>query len=108
MNWIRLTDMSQLEEIDALSNAESRMVAIFKHSTRCSISSMALNRIDRVEASMPAYFLDLIAHRDISNAIADRYSIEHESPQLLIIQGKKVIFHSSHTMIKPAHLQGNF
>jgi bacillithiol system protein YtxJ len=69
---------------------------------------MALNRVERVEASMPAYFLDLIAYRNISNAIATRYGIEHESPQLLIVQGGKVIFHSSHTMIMPAHLQGNF
>lgn len=108
MNWIRLTDINQLDEIDALSKEEARMVAIFKHSTRCSISSMALNRVDKGEANMPAYFLDLLAYRNISNAIADRYGVEHESPQLLIIQDGRVIFHSSHNMINIAQLQGEF
>lgn len=108
MNWIRLTDIAQLDEIDALSSEESSSVAIFKHSTRCSISSMALNRVNRGEASMPAYLLDLIQYREISNAIATRYQIMHESPQLLIIKNGKAVHHSSHTMISLSEMQGDY
>lgn len=108
MNWIRLTDISQLEEIDALSKRESSSVAIFKHSTRCSISSMALSRVNRGEATMPAYLLDLIQHHEISNAIANRYQVMHESPQLLIIKDGKAVHHSSHTMISLAEMQTEY
>ena len=108
MNWIPLTDIAQLDEIDALSSEGASSVAIFKHSTRCSISSMALNRVNRGEATMPVYLLDLIQHRDISNAIATRYHVMHESPQLLIIKNGAAVHHNSHTMISLVEMQTDY
>jgi bacillithiol system protein YtxJ len=87
MNWNALTDLEQLNEIISLSS--EKPVVIFKHSTRCSISRMALkqfeNEFDFSDKVTP-YFLDLIAHREISNGIASRFSVVHQSPQLLLIK----------------------
>lgn len=99
MNWTALTDEAQLDAIDALS--ATRPVLIFKHSTRCSISSAALHRLesawsaddDRLGA---LYYLDLIRFRGISNAIADRYGVQHESPQALVIRDGRCVHHASH------------
>ncbi|MCB0819408.1 MAG: bacillithiol system redox-active protein YtxJ [Bacteroidetes bacterium] len=99
LDWIRLEDISQLDEVDRMSQETPQGVAIFKHSTRCSISSMALNRLEKADSQMPVYFLDLLAHRDISDEIANHYQVEHESPQLLIIKDKKVVSNHTHHMI---------
>lgn len=100
INWTELTDLLQLNEIDAISN--EKPVVIFKHSTRCSISRMALKQFEReydLENVVDAYFLDLIAHRDISNEIAKRYDVYHESPQLILIRNGKAVYDVSHSDI---------
>ncbi|MDO8317554.1 MAG: bacillithiol system redox-active protein YtxJ, partial [Flavobacterium sp.] len=74
INWNELTDLGQLNEIIAASN--EKPVAIFKHSTRCSVSRMALKQFENEfnnSDKVTPYFLDLIAHRDISNEIATRF-----------------------------------
>jgi len=96
MNWINLTNISQINEIIELSKLSP--VLIFKHSTRCSISSTALNRLERAWNidHENIYYLDLIAHRDISNALAETFQVEHQSPQVMIISNGKSIFDESH------------
>lgn len=99
MEYKILDKLSQLEEIDELS--KSKLQIIFKHSTRCSVSSMAKRGLDgelRQASSTPfdIYYLDLISYRDISNAIATRYGVQHESPQILAIKNGKSIFDASH------------
>ena len=99
MNWTNLTDATQLESIKKDSFAQPQV--IFKHSTRCSISSMAKNRLDRSEApaGIHFYYLDLIAHRDISNKIAEDFFVEHESPQVLLIRNGECVYDESHSGI---------
>jgi bacillithiol system protein YtxJ len=100
INWIELTDLSQLTQIEAVSN--EKPVVIFKHSTRCSISRMALKQFERefdLENVVDAYFLDLIAHRDISNEIANKFNVYHESPQLILIKNGKAVYDVSHSDI---------
>ena len=100
INWLQLTDISQLDEIEDASN--SKLVLIFKHSTRCSISRMALrqfeNEFEANENVLP-YYLDLLNHREISNEIAIKFSVVHQSPQLLIISKEKCIYNTSHSDI---------
>ena len=107
INWIPLTDLGQLEEIVALSN--EKPVAIFKHSTRCSVSRFALkqfeNKFDSADA-VDTYFLDLIAHRTISNEIANRFQVVHQSPQLLLIKNGKSVYNVSHSDIDAKDLAG--
>ncbi|MEK6478900.1 bacillithiol system redox-active protein YtxJ [Catalinimonas sp. 4WD22] len=99
MNWKNLDRLETIEEIKIKS--ENQPILIFKHSTRCSISSMALNRLERdwkseLSESSDAYFLDLIKNRDISNAVATTFNIDHQSPQVLIIKYGKCVYHNSH------------
>jgi bacillithiol system protein YtxJ len=99
MNWILLTDEHQLAEIKKHSTYTPQV--IFKHSTRCSISSMAKNRIERSRApeDIPFYILDLIKFRSISNKIAQEFHVHHESPQVLIIVNGECVYHESHSGI---------
>ncbi|MEQ8550553.1 MAG: bacillithiol system redox-active protein YtxJ [Cyclobacteriaceae bacterium] len=99
MNWLPLTSEEQLSTIDELSGKNP--ILIFKHSTRCSISAAALNRLERKwddskAGNIEAYFLDLIAQRNISNEISLRYNVMHQSPQILIVVNGKCIYDNSH------------
>ncbi len=106
INWIPLTDLAQLNEIVTASN--DKPVAIFKHSTRCSVSRFALkqfeNKFDSANA-VDTYFLDLIAHRDISNEIATRFNVHHQSPQLILIKNGKSVYDVSHDAIDAVALK---
>lgn len=99
MSWIKLDQISQLNEI----KADEGFSIIFKHSTRCSISMMAKKRVDMDLSDLPStvkpYFLDLIAHREISNQIAELFQVHHESPQLLLIKNGECILDQSHSDI---------
>lgn len=99
MNWIQLNSITQLEDIAKTSY--ERPQVIFKHSTRCSISMVANRRLN--DADQPAntdfYFLDLLQYRDISNAIAEKFSVYHESPQVLLIHKGECIYDESHSSI---------
>lgn len=108
MNWIPLADLAQLDAIDQASRIKP--VLIFKHSTRCSISTAGLDRLERAwtpadDAAHNAYYLDLLRHREVSNAIAARYGIEHESPQVLVIRDGRCVHHASHFAITYAGTQ---
>lgn len=100
INWIPLTNLDQLNEIVALSN--EKPVSIFKHSTRCSVSRFALkqfeNQFDSADAT-DTYFLDLIEYRDVSNEIASRFQVVHQSPQLLLIKSGQSVYDASHSDI---------
>ena len=99
MNWIPLNTLEQLESIKEKSQATPQL--IFKHSTRCSISTMALNRFERAttKPTIDFYFLDLIANRQISNAVAEQFKVHHESPQILLIKNGECIYDESHNGI---------
>ena len=105
--WHPLTRMEQLEELEKESHHKT--VAIFKHSTRCGISRMVLRNFEKEFAStsekeLKLYFLDLLSNREISNEIASKFWVRHESPQLLIIKEGKVVQHESHHGIKAESL----
>lgn len=102
MNWNTFSSEEQLAQIDELS--KTKPVLILKHSTRCSISSAALSRVERHwkdenKQVIEPFYLDLLAYRNISNAIASHYNIEHESPQALIIKNGKCVFSQTHMSI---------
>jgi bacillithiol system protein YtxJ len=99
MDWINLQSEDQLQEI--ISNSNNKPQVIFKHSTRCSISSMAKNRLDKKDnpGGMDFYYLDLIRHRNISNKIASDFSVKHQSPQVLVIDHGKCVYDESHSGI---------
>ena len=98
--WINLEDLGQLNEI--INASEEKPVVIFKHSTRCSVSRMALKQFENefnLQGKMDAYYLDLIENRAISNEIASKFGVVHQSPQLLVIKNGKCIYNISHSEI---------
>lgn len=99
MNWITLSNLTQLSSIKEQSAVKPQI--IFKHSTRCSISTMALSRLERSNELPNAdfYYLDLLAHRDISNKIAEEFNVYHESPQILLISKAECVYDESHSGI---------
>ncbi|MBD0375771.1 MAG: bacillithiol system redox-active protein YtxJ [Flavisolibacter sp.] len=96
MQWHQLTSEEQLQEI--INKSKETPQIIFKHSTRCSISSVALHRLQKSEPpnGVDFYFLDLLTNRQLSNKIADTFSVRHESPQVLVIKNGECVYDESH------------
>jgi len=96
MHWIHLTGEEQLKQI--ISKSQLKPQVIFKHSTRCSISAVALQRLQKVSQPLDIdfYFLDLLAYRSLSNKIAEVFRVPHESPQVLVIKDGECVYDESH------------
>lgn len=99
--WINLTSLEQLEEL--INESHATPIVIFKHSTRCDQSSALLKNFERRYDSkagiLKPYFLDLITYRDVSNEIALKFNVEHESPQVLFVKDGVVVKYASHREI---------
>lgn len=105
--WYTLENIAQLDEIVAQSNTVP--VAIFKHSTRCGISRGVLKLFERSynlsDENIKLYFLDLLQNRNVSNEVAARFKVQHESPQLIVLKNGEVVYHESHHGIEASHLE---
>lgn len=100
-HWNTLKQLEQLETIWQLSN--KKVVAIFKHSTRCGTSLHAFEKLARNwnfdAAQAELFYLDLLANREISNDIAIKSNVQHQSPQLIVLKEGKVVYYASHLAI---------
>lgn len=93
--WSQLTSIEQFNEIVEQSRLKTQ--AIFKHSTRCGVSCGVLRQFEKQSyKAIDFHFLDLLNYRQISNDIAARFNVVHQSPQLLIIKNGVVVAHDSH------------
>ena len=99
--WKYLESEEDLNRAIAVST--EKKVAIFKHSTRCFISKTVLKNfekeVENSDKNVEYYFLDLLAHRDLSNKIADDLGVTHQSPQLIVLENGVVVNHASHQSI---------
>lgn len=108
LDWQRLNEEQQINEIAEVSN--DKPCIIFKHSTRCSISSMAYKRFERgwnFNQAHKLFYLDLIQYKPLSSAIAEKFDVEHESPQVLVIRNGKCVFNASHGAITAEIVEEN-
>lgn len=100
-SWKELTTLDQLEAL--INQSKNKKQVIFKHSTRCSISSMAFSRLAKnwkqVEDKGDMHYLDLITFRSISNSIAEKFNVVHQSPQILIIENGLCTKNASHNQV---------
>lgn len=108
MEWNEMETRKDFEQ--ALERSHQQPVMLFKHSTRCPVSSMARKLTEQRwnHPEIAAYHLDLIAHRDVSNAIAEVLAVEHESPQMLLVKHGMATQVLSHSAIDPAELDATF
>ena len=106
IEWIPLETIEQLDTI--VQESYQMPVLIFKHSTRCSISRFALKRFENefeLQEKVITYFLDLLNYREISNEIAFKFGIQHQSPQVLLLKNGKVVYYDSHDGIEAEELK---
>jgi len=99
MHWKTIHTKADLTQ--AIEKSHSGPILLFKHSTRCAISSMAFDRLDRYwdkdeMMQTEGLLIDVIRDRELSRYIEDHFGIRHESPQVLLIRAGEVIFHDSH------------
>ena len=100
INWSTLSDIAQLDTI--INDSDSKTQVIFKHSTRCEISSSVLRKFEQQfdnKSTVSLHFLDLLNYRSISNEIVKRFDVVHQSPQLLVLKNGVVVTHDSHYTI---------
>jgi bacillithiol system protein YtxJ len=106
LTWLPLTSSEQLETIKTESNTAS--VLIFKDSTRCGISKMVIKQFEKLfteeNQHLKVYYLDLLNYRDISNEIAVKFQVMHQSPQLIVIRNGTAVHHASHNDITQVNL----
>lgn len=104
--WIDLSQLHQLEDIVEKSSSKTQL--IFKHSTRCGISRMAMSQFvkayDLTEKDLDLYYLDLLNFREVSNEVGNKFQVIHESPQVLVIKNGVVVAHASHGEINEINL----
>lgn len=106
VDWIALEDLGQLNEI--ITSSSEKPVLIFKHSTTCGISRMVMKQFERdfdLNDKVNSYYLDLLSYRPISNEVATRFDVTHQSPQLLLIINGKSVYDVSHSAIDVAALR---
>lgn len=105
MYWKVIRDEKELDDI--LQKSETKPQVIFKHSTRCSISSVAKSRLERSTAPSGAdfYYLDIISFRSISNKLSELVGVHHESPQILVISNRASIYDESHMGINMGDIE---
>ena len=107
MHWTPLTNEEQLAQL--ISKSVAKPQVIFKHSTRCSISAVAHQRLQKAQQpeGVDFYYLDLLAHRSLSNKISEFFTVHHESPQVLVIREGKCIYDESHLAISMLDISEN-
>lgn len=105
--WRTLENVTQLDAVEKLS--EEKLIVIFKHSVTCGISNMVWhqfqNEIDFTNERVEMLYLDLLAHRDVSNEITRRFKVLHQSPQILVISNGEVLHHASHSAIRISNIK---
>ena len=100
LSWNHINSIEDLNV--AISNSNEQAVLLFKHSTRCSISTMAKSRLEdkwTINTKIQPYYIDLIAYGDVSNEIAERFNVIHQSPQAIIILNESCVGNYSHNEI---------
>uniref|UniRef100_UPI003F69F3F1 bacillithiol system redox-active protein YtxJ n=1 Tax=Polaribacter sp. TaxID=1920175 RepID=UPI003F69F3F1 len=82
IKWILLNALEQLETIKEQSKTES--IFIFKHSTRCGISSMVIKQFEKLfteeHQRLKVYYLDLLSYRNVSDKVGYTFQVQHQSP----------------------------
>lgn len=103
INWKHITTTNDVDAIFEKSDTKPQI--LFKDSTHCGISAHAKSKLEAGDALLASAadfnYLDLIRYRSISNYIADKLNVLHQSPQIIILKDRKVAYKASHHAIEP-------
>lgn len=96
--FVPLTSVELLDV--ALARSVDEPIILFKHSPTCGISAQAHAELSgwlgAADRDVPAYIVHVRAHRGVSDEVARRFHLRHESPQVLVIDGGTVCWQGSH------------
>lgn len=91
-------ELKDAPELDALiSRSGEKPVILFKHSATCGISARAHREMTKLEK--PIALVTVQNARALSNEIASRFALPHETPQVLIVRDGKLTWSASHFRI---------
>ncbi len=103
MKFKQLANTSDFDA--AVEKSNEKMQIFFKHSTVCPISRIAYEKFQSNyplrDEDADIYYIGVIEERPISNYIAEKLSVQHESPQMIVVKNEQQIFNESHLMINP-------
>lgn len=102
-----LTPLQRIDELDRLlTESRERPLLLFKHSHSCGISAEALDELlaHLSEKNGEARYavVTVQTHRDVSNAVAARLGVRHETPQALLVRNGQVVWKASHFRVTAA------
>lgn len=100
--WNVLESIPEVDEI--FEQSKRRPQLLYKHSNRCGTclftKSEIENSSDDILKHSEMHFIDVISCRKVSDYIAEKLDIWHESPQAILLKNGKVVWHASHSAIK--------
>lgn len=94
-------------ELAEKMRTEKEMV-LLKHSNTCPRSAKAYEEMLFFEqnAKVPVYYVVVQESRDVSNEIADRFHIVHQSPQAFYIKDEEIKWEAHHWDVTEEALNG--
>jgi len=100
----QLNELNDIEDLArALDESDRRPVLIFKHSNSCPISTKAysqfLSFLEQADSNVSYNLVTVQEARDVSNEIASRLRLEHQSPQAILIRKGRTVWNASHFAI---------
>ena len=101
-NFIKLSSRKRLEEL--FEQSHEKPVLLFKHSTTCPISTGVYEEVSRVNGDINLIVMQ--SARDISNAVAEKTGIRHESPQAIVLKNGAPVYHASHFDVSAEAING--
>jgi bacillithiol system protein YtxJ len=81
-----MQQLNSPEEYEALRGLP--MAFVYKHSTRCPISTMAFQEVAALNEEypdVPVFVIDVVAERRLARYVAERTGITHHSPQIILL-----------------------
>ena len=105
----RLTPLTDLSALDAaIAESKDRPVLLFKHSRYCGVSCEALDELQsHIDGAPPQVAYRVITvqtHRPVSDAVAQRLGLRHETPQAILLRDGKIVWNASHFRITASQL----
>ena len=101
--------MKEILSPDAWTNvredSKNGAVLVLKHSATCPVSAAAFREFERFDTDLPKYFVTVQTHRDISEDMALRLGVRHESPQLLLLVDGDAVWNASHYGISKSKIK---
>ena len=106
-DWVQLESEDAVEEVFTASGG--RVQLILKHSQSCAVSFFAKQNLDTVALDewpeMDRSMVEVVRFRPVSQYIAQKTSVRHESPQVLVIANGEVVFNTSHSEVNKVNIQ---